>query len=394
MTECWRAAAPANADDGEHAQTFGAVYFAALASIFDAASVFAQANFYQGKTVTVVVGSAPGGLYDLWGRLLARTMGKYIPGNPNMLVQNMPGAGSIVAANYLYGVAKPDGLTIGMFQTHLYLMQMVGQSEVKFDVRKLNWLGSQEKGQMMLYIRADSPYKSIDDIIKAKEPPKCGGSGTADQTALLTRLLEETVGAKFTRVLGYKGGSEVDLAMERGEVVCRATRITVHFSREPFLSWDKKGFDRHLVQAGSKRDARLPEVPTIFELMDKYKTSEVGRRLARVVFAGDELGRPMVAPPGVAADRVKILREAYAKSLAGRRPDRRGAEIALGHGAVQRRGDPSALQRAHGSAARSRRAGKKTRRELILIRRGAMRGFSAAELPRSFRSGRDAAPSK
>jgi tripartite-type tricarboxylate transporter receptor subunit TctC len=292
-----------------------AVYFAAFASFFDAASVFAQANFYQAKTVTVVVGSAPGGLYDLWGRLLARTMGKYIPGNPNMLVQNMPGAGSIVAANYLYGVAKPDGLTIGMFQTHLYLMQMVGQSEVKFDVRRMNWLGSQEKGQMMLYIRADSPHKSIDDIVKAKEPPKCGGSGTADQTALLTRLLEETVGAKFTRVLGYKGGSEVDLAMERGEVVCRATRITVHFSREPFLSWDKKGFDRHLVQAGSKRDARLPEVPTLFELMDKYKTSEVGRRLARVVLAGDELGRPMVAPPGVGADRVKILRDAYAKSL-------------------------------------------------------------------------------
>ena len=293
----------------------GAVYVAALASLFDAASVSAQANFYQGKTVTVVVGSAPGGLYDLWARLLARTMGKYIPGNPSMLVQNMPSAGSIVAANYLYGVAKPDGLTIGMFQTHLYLMQMVGQSEVKFDVRRMNWLGSQEKGQMMLYIRADSPYKSIDDIVKAKEPPKCGGSGTADQTALLTRLLEETVGAKFTRVLGYKGGSEVDLAMERGEVICRATRITVHFSREPFLSWDKKGFDRHLVQAGSKRDARLPEVPTLFELMDKYKTPEVGRRLARVVLAGDELGRPMVAPPGVATDRVKILRDAYAKSL-------------------------------------------------------------------------------
>ena len=259
----------------------------------------AQTNFYQGKTITVIVGSAPGGLYDLWGRLFARTMGKYISGNPNMLVQNMPGAGSLVSANYLYGIAKSDGLTIGMFQTHLYLLQLVGNPEVKFDVRKLNWLGSQEKGQMMLYIRADSPFKSIDDIINAKEAPKCGGSGASDQTALLTRLLEETVGAKFIRVLGYKGGSEVDVAMERGEVICRATRITVHFSREPFLTWEKKGFDRHLVQAGTKRDPRLGDVPTIFELMDKYKTSEVGRRLARVILAGDELGRPMVAPPGV-----------------------------------------------------------------------------------------------
>ena len=276
---------------------------------------FAQANYYTGKTLTVVVGSAPGGLYDLWGRLLARTMGKYIPGNPTMLVQNMPGGGSIVAANYLYGIAKPDGLTIGMFQTHLYLEQMVGRQEVKFDVRRFNWLGSQEKGQMMLYIRADSPYKSLDDILKAKEPPKCGGSGATDQTALLTRLLEETIGAKFIRVLGYKGGSEVDLAMERGEVVCRATRITVHFSREPFLSWEKKGFDRHLLQAGMKRDPRLPDVPTIYELLDSHKTPEVGRRLAHVILSGDELGRPMVAPPGVPADRVKILREAYNRTL-------------------------------------------------------------------------------
>jgi len=292
------------------------VLVASLVFLFGVhADVRAQANYYSGKTVTVVVGSAPGGLYDLWGRLFARTMGKYIPGNPTMLVQNMPGGGSIVAANYLYGITKPDGLTIGMFQTHLYLEQLVGRAEVKFDVRRFNWLGSQEKGQMMLYIRADSPYKSIDDIIKAKEPPKCGGSGTADQSALLTRLLEETVGAKFVRVLGYKGGGEVDLAMERGEVICRATRITVHFSREPFLSWEKKGFDRHLIQAGKKRDQRLADVPTIYELMDKYKTSEVGRRLTQIFLAGDELGRPMVAPPGVSSERVKILRDAYARAL-------------------------------------------------------------------------------
>jgi tripartite-type tricarboxylate transporter receptor subunit TctC len=274
-----------------------------------------QSPFYQKKTIQVVVGSAPGGLYDRWARLFAQYMGKYIPGNPNLIVQNMPGGGSMVAANYLYGLAKPDGLTIGMFQTHMYLQQLVGVSEVKYDVRKFNWLGSQEKGQMMLYIRADSPFKSIDDIVKAKETPKCGGSGSADQTALLTRLLEETVGAKFIRVLGYPGGGEVDLAMERGEVICRATRITVHFSREPFLTWEKKGFDRHLLQAGKKRDPRLSDVPTIYELMDKYKTSETGRRLAHVILSGDDLGRPMVAPPAAPTERVKILREAYNKSL-------------------------------------------------------------------------------
>jgi tripartite-type tricarboxylate transporter receptor subunit TctC len=286
-----------------------------LTATFHSAQAYAQAPFYEKKTIQVVVGSAPGGLYDRWARLFAQYMGKYIPGNPSTVTQNMPGGGSMVAANYLYGVAKPDGLTIGMFQTHMYLQQLVDVKEVKYDMRRFNWLGSQEKGEMMLYARADSPYKSMDDIVKAKEPPRCGGSGSADQTALLTQLLEHTIGAKFTRVLGYKGGGEVDLAMERGEVVCRATRITVHFSREPFLTWEKKGFDRHLVQAGKQRDSRLTEVPTIYELMDKYKTPEVGRRLARVILGGDELGRPMVAPPGVPAERVKMLREAYGKAL-------------------------------------------------------------------------------
>ncbi|MGZ9272370.1 MAG: Bug family tripartite tricarboxylate transporter substrate binding protein [Candidatus Binatia bacterium] len=275
----------------------------------------AQSSFYRDKTITIIVGTVPGGLYDLWGRLFSRIMGKYIPGNPGMVVRNMPGGGSMIAANYLSGVAKPDGLTIGMFQTHMYLQQLVRQPEVKFDVLKFNWLGSQEKGTMVLYIRGDSPYRSIDEIIKAKEPPKCGATGLSDQTTLFTRLLEETIGARFIRVLGYQGGSEVDLAMERGEIICRATRVTVHFSREPFISWDKKGFDRHLVQAGDKRDPRLPDTPTILELMDKYKTSEVGRRFARVILAGDELGRPMVAPPGVPLERVKILREAYNKAL-------------------------------------------------------------------------------
>ena len=118
----------------------------------------------------------------------------------------------------------------------------------------------------------------------------------------LDPAVEETVGAKFGRVLGYPGGGDVDLAMERGEVVCWATRITAHFSREPFLSWEKKGFERHLVQAGKKGDARLADVPPIYELMDKYKTSDTERRLADVILSGDEPGRPMAAPPGVAVE--------------------------------------------------------------------------------------------
>lgn len=272
--------------------------------------------FYQGKSIRVIAGTTPGGTYDRWARMFARYMPKYIPGSPDMIVQNMPGAGSMVAANYLYKVAKPDGLTIGMFQNNLYLDELVGRKEVQFNMVKFNWIGTQEKDPMMHYIRADSPYKSIEDIIKAKEPPKCSNSGTTDLTYIMTKILEETLGARFALVSGYQGGSEAAVAIERGEAVCRTTRMSVHFSREPFLTWDRTGFDRHLVQGGMKRDPRVPDVPTIYELMDKHKTPEVSRRVAQVLLVGDDLGRPMVAPPGTPADKVKILRDAYARSLA------------------------------------------------------------------------------
>ena len=176
-----------------------------LAILLQSAQAPGQTPFYQNKTIQVVIGSAPGGLYDRWGRLFAQHLGKYIPGNPNLVAQNMPGGGSMIATNYLYGLAKPDGLIIGMFQTFMYLQQLVGVPEVKYDLRKFNWLGSQEKGQMMLYIRSDSPYRTMEDILKAKEPPKCGGSGATDQTALLTRLLEETIaGRSHTLKISFK----------------------------------------------------------------------------------------------------------------------------------------------------------------------------------------------
>src|ERR671915_1529435 len=125
------------------------------------ATVFAQTPYYQGKQVKVVVGFTTGGFYDRWARLLSRYMPKYIPGNPSFIVQNMPGAGSLVATNYVYGVAKPDGLTIGFPGSAIYLDQIVGRPEVKFDVRKFAWIGSPVSEPMILYIRADAPYKSI-----------------------------------------------------------------------------------------------------------------------------------------------------------------------------------------------------------------------------------------
>src|SRR5918992_79508 len=273
----------------------------------------AQENFFSGKTIRIIVGSSPGGGYDYWARLLARYMSKYIPGNPEVVVQNMPGGGSLVATNYVYSVAKPDGLTLGMPNQLVYMGQVVGDKEARFDIQRLNWIGSPDRNPTVLYIRADTPYKSMDDVVKAKAPPKCGGSGR--DSASLMLALEDLIGAKFEVILGYQGGSQTDLAVERGEVVCRSMGLGAHFSRQPFTLWHGKDFDRHLVQTGRKRDDRAADTPTLYELMDRYKTPEVGRQLATVLTAGENFGHPMIPPPGVPADRVKLLREAYANTL-------------------------------------------------------------------------------
>src|SRR4026208_2615724 len=159
--------------------------------------IFAQANFYQGKTVRVVIGFTPGGFYDRWARLLSRYIPKYIPGNPNFVVQNMPGASSVIAANYVYNLAKADGLTLLVPINSLYLDQIVGRTEVKFDVRKFEFIGTQEKAPTMLYFRADTPFKTLADIIQAKEPPKCGSTGTASTGYLLATVMDEAFKAKL-----------------------------------------------------------------------------------------------------------------------------------------------------------------------------------------------------
>lgn len=277
---------------------------------------YGQAPFYQGKTIRVIVGTPPGNLYDQWARLIAAHLGKHIPGNPDFIVQNMPGAGHVVAANHLFTVAKPDGLTlIGSIIPSLYLNQLVGRKEIRFDWAKFSWIGSPARGASQMYMRADTPYKTIEDVRSAKEPPKCGATGVTGPDSYLPKLMQETVGARFSIVTGYPGGQDIDLGVERGEIHCRAFTIEAFFGREPYHTWRKKGFVRHLFQTGGKRDARLPDTPTVAELMDQYKTNEAGRRLATVLLAADAMGRPMLGPPGVPADRLKILREAYARTM-------------------------------------------------------------------------------
>ena len=291
------------------------ILLALVLSLVTGADLSAQSPFYQGKTVSIIVGTKTGDVYDLYARLLAQHLPKYIPGNPNIIVQNMPGAASLIAANQVYNVAKPDGLTLGAIYPALYFDQVIGRTEVRFDWSKFSWIGSPVTSNHLLYMRADAPYKTIGDILKASDPPKCGATGTTSTAYYVPKLLEEVIGTKFNVVTGYQAGQDIDLAVERGEVICRAFTITAFFAREPFHTWRNKGFVRVLMQTGRKRDPKLADVPTIYELMDQYKARESARRLATLVLAAGDFGRPYVLPPKTPADRVNIFREAFAKAI-------------------------------------------------------------------------------
>jgi len=289
-----------------------------LAVIFAAVAGQARAQgepFYKGKSITIMVGSTAGGFYDRWARLFAQHMGKYIAGSPDMIAQNMPGAGSVIATNHVYNVAKPDGLTLVMPLNSVYVDQLVGRQQVQFDLRKYHWIGSPSIEPSIMYMRSDAPYKSIEDMIKAKQAPKCGGTGTSSTDFILSSILEELLGAKIDSVLGYPGGTEIDLAVIKNEVVCRSHSMSAHFGREPFDSWHKKGFDRHIVQTGRKRDPHAADTPTLQEVFERHKVPEDGRRVARILLASGELGRPMLVTPGTPPERIKILRDAYMKVL-------------------------------------------------------------------------------
>jgi tripartite-type tricarboxylate transporter receptor subunit TctC len=279
-----------------------------------AVDLHAQTPFYQGKTIRIIVGYQPGDNHDQWARAYARFLGKQIPGNPDFVVQNMPGAGSMIAANHVYNLTKPDGLTLGSVGGALYFAQLTGRKEVQFDWPKFSWIGTPDRGGHLLFMRTDAPYKNLDQLRQTNDPPKCSATGIGSTGYDIPRLLEDTLGMKFRVISGYPGGAEQDLAMERGEVHCRAITIDGFFGREPFHTWQKKGFVRVLLQTERARHPKLPDVPTIFELMDQYKAPEPKRRLFTTYLGIWGFGsRPIVSTPGVPAERIKILREAYAK---------------------------------------------------------------------------------
>jgi tripartite-type tricarboxylate transporter receptor subunit TctC len=275
----------------------------------------ASQEFFKGKTIRLLVGTSAGGAMDEWARFLAPHFSRNIPGQPDIVVQNMPGAGTTVAANHIYNLAAPDGLTLGLVNPAIYMDQLLGAKEIRFDWPKFSWIGSPERIDQVLFVLADTPYKTLEDMRRAAEPARCAALARSGLGYFLPKLLDEALGVKLHMVLGYGGGGDMNLAMEKKEVHCRAGTVSAYVGREPTRTWAAKGLVRALVQSGTKRYHKLGDVPTLYELMESRKTPEATKRLAKVMLSSGDLGRPFMGPPSMPADRVEILRDAFSKTM-------------------------------------------------------------------------------
>jgi len=266
-------------------------------------AALAQPNF-AGKTVTLIVGYKPGGGYDTTARMLARHLPNHLPGKPTVIVQNMPGGNSIIAANHLYMVAKPDGLTFGTFNRNLPIAQLTGVQGVKFDMQKFAWIGSAANEATILAIRSDLPYKNFDELRKAKQQVVIGSTGPGANTHDFPLLLKELLGVNIKLVSGYSSSADIMLAIERKEVDGRAGSYT---SIKPFI--DRK-LVRPIVRARSM-EAGLEQLP----IDESFAPTPRAKAIMALRSAPEVIARPYVLPPGTSAEIVKIYRDAFAKAI-------------------------------------------------------------------------------
>jgi len=264
----------------------------------------AQSAPYEGKTITIVVGFKAGGGYDRTARILARHLPKYLPGKPNVIVQNMPGANSITAANHVYAVAKPDGLTIGTFNRNLVLAQLTNVPGVKYDMTKFAWIGSAASETTVLAIRSDLPFKSFDELRKSGKPLVIGATGPGANTYDFPLLLKEFLGVNFKIVSGYSSSADIMLAIERKEVDARAGSYT---SLRPFI--DRKLV--HPVVRARAVEAGIEQLPVDENLAPNSRA----KAIMALRSAPEVVGRPYVMTPGTPDALLKLVREAFAAAL-------------------------------------------------------------------------------
>lgn len=264
------------------------------------------ADFYKGKEIKVLVSSAAGGGYDSYSRLLAAHFGRFIPGEPNVVVENMPGTGGLKAANYLYNEAPRDGLMFGNVQRQVPFSQIMKDKRAKFIAAKFNWIGSMNNEVTVCVAWHQSPVKSFDDL--RKYPLVIGGSGPND-TELVPAFLNNTLGTNFDIVTGYGSATSITLAIESGEVEGTCTSFSSLQSRN--ADWFKNKKIKIIVQASTRKHPDLPDVPLALDLA---KDPEL-RELMALNDARLEIGRPFLAPPEVPADRVAALRTAFDRTM-------------------------------------------------------------------------------
>jgi len=269
-------------------------------------------DFYKGKTVRFVVGFAPGGGYDLSARIVSRHMGKHIPGNPTIIVENMTGAGSLVAANYTANSARPDGLFVGIWNSAYVLRQALGDKAVRLDARKLGWLGAPTKGTPFCSIMAYTGLKSIKDIVAANREIKMGATGPGSTYDDVPQILNRSLGTKFKVVSGYEGTGTILVAMRRKEVEGGCwTWESGRTTARPML--DGKG-DEKLIPFLIHSRWEDPEVKNL-PLIPEVIKGEDNLAAYRTWSATYEFQRPFVAPPGTPKDRLQLLRKAFADTM-------------------------------------------------------------------------------
>jgi tripartite-type tricarboxylate transporter receptor subunit TctC len=270
----------------------------------------AQEEFYRGKTIRIVVGSAAGGGFDTYARAIARQMGKHVPGNPSVIVENMTGAGSLRAANYLYRMARPDGLTIGHFLGGLLLGQALGREGIEFDGRKFEYLGAPVRESSICAVSKKVGFSSVEQWLASKTPVKLGGIAPGNATDDLPKILQAGIGLPLHLVSGYKGTSEVRLAVEGGEVsgVCMGWDSIKATWRQQLDSGDMI----IVLQATPRPNPELPKVP----LAVNFAKTQEGRRLIEVgIHDMSAIFRPYALPPGMPKDRLEALRHAFVQTL-------------------------------------------------------------------------------
>ncbi len=297
---------------------------AAAALCFTASCASAQsvADFYRGKTVTIVVSTSSGGGYDALARSLARHLGRLIPGNHTVVVRNMPGAGGITAVNWLYNTAEKDGTAIGLVQNGTPLEPLFGTKAARYDATKFNWLGTPSYEVSMVLVWNSVPVNTVDDL--RKRETTMGASGANSTPAFYTRLLNATLGTRMKLINGYPGQNDAFLAMERGELDgYPSVFYSALTSTRPTWLRDKKA--KPIVQYGPQRLKELPDVPFATDLL----TSEDDKLLMQAASAPQALGRPLLLPPDVPADRVAAMRKALAETFADAQFKADAAKIGL-----------------------------------------------------------------